>query len=328
MIKLHVILGSTRELREGEKVAHWVHRQAQAHGAFDAELIDLRDWPLPIFQEHLGTIGNPADPTYSLPLMKQWNDKIKEADAFLVVTPEYNHSVPGVLKNALDSVLFSFGLRNKPLAAVSYTGGAVGGARAIEHLAMIGIEMEAAPLRNSVIIPFAKDAFDAEGAPKDPGTSVALGITLDDLEWWANALIPARADSLIPGMFRMRAGLAAAAAAAAPAEPSDDSVAGAETPTDRREGAMSAAGTWVMTMQTPMGEQEATVVFNEDGSGSMTSMMGDLEISGVVYDGNDVSFSASMGPISIDFAGTADGDTFSGTAKSPMGDSPVTGVRA
>ena len=94
---------------------------------------------------------------------------------------------------------------------------------------------------------------------------------------------------------------------------------------------MSAVGTWVMTMQTPMGEQQATVVFNEDGSGSMTSMMGDLEISGVVYDGNDgndVSFSASMGPISIDFAGTADGDTFSGTAKSPMGDSPVTGVRA
>ena len=62
MIKLHVILGRTRELREGEKVAHWVRRQAQAHGAFDAELTDLRDWPLPIFQEHLGTIGTRQTP--------------------------------------------------------------------------------------------------------------------------------------------------------------------------------------------------------------------------------------------------------------------------
>ena len=78
---------------------------------------------------------------------------------------------------------------------------------------------------------------------------------------------------------------------------------------------MGAVGSWTMTMLTPMGEQEAGLILNEDGTGSMKSMMGELDISGIVYEGNDVSFSAAMGPISIDFAGTADGDTFSGTSK-------------
>jgi hypothetical protein len=91
---------------------------------------------------------------------------------------------------------------------------------------------------------------------------------------------------------------------------------------------MGAVGSWTMKMQTPMGEQEAEVALNEDGTGSMKSMMGELELADVVYEGNDVSFAAAMGPISMDFAGTADGDTFTGTATSPMGESPVTGVRA
>jgi hypothetical protein len=101
-----------------------------------------------------------------------------------------------------------------------------------------------------------------------------------------------------------------------------------ESDSGKKEDTMSAVGTWTMTMQTPMGEQEAETVLNEDGTGSMKSMMGELELADVVYDGNDVSFSASMGPVSMDFTGTADGDSFTGTAKSPMGDSPVTGVRA
>lgn len=83
-----------------------------------------------------------------------------------------------------------------------------------------------------------------------------------------------------------------------------------------------------MTMETPMGKQEATLVLKEDGTGNLKSMMGEIEIAGVVYDGNDVSFSADMGPVSIELSGTADGDSFSGTAKSPMGDSPVVGSRA
>jgi hypothetical protein len=97
---------------------------------------------------------------------------------------------------------------------------------------------------------------------------------------------------------------------------------------DGNESAMGAVGSWTMKMQTPGGEQEAEVALNEDGTGSMKSMMGELELADVVYEGNDVSFTAAMGPISMEFAGTADGDSFTGTAKSPMGESPVTGVRA
>ena len=84
----------------------------------------MRDWPLPIFSEHFGTIGDLQDPTYSEPIVKRWNQKIKDGEAYLVVTPEYNHSVPGVLKNAIDSVFVSFAFRNKPLATVGYSGGA------------------------------------------------------------------------------------------------------------------------------------------------------------------------------------------------------------
>ena len=127
--------------------------QAIRRGDFEVEVIDLRDWKLPFFQEHLGTIGDFADPTYSDPVVRAWNAKIAEGDAYLIITPEYNHSVPGELKNAIDSVFVSFALRNKPVAFVGYSAGIAAGTRAVEHLALIAIEAEAVPLRNTVLIP-------------------------------------------------------------------------------------------------------------------------------------------------------------------------------
>ena len=218
MTKLQIILGTTRESRNGERVAPWVVKRAKEMGGFDVELIDLRDWPLPIFQEHMGTIGNIADPTYSDPIVKRWNAKLKEADAFIVITPEYLHSVPGVLKNAMDSIFLSFAFRNKPFAAIGYSVAAAAGARAVEHLMLIAIESEAAPLRNTVLIPNIAGAFGQDGAPKDPGTEAALQILLEDVAWWSNALAPARtAGALPPGTFRMRAYLTKAREAAAAA---------------------------------------------------------------------------------------------------------------
>jgi NAD(P)H-dependent FMN reductase len=210
MSRLQIIIGSTRETRAADKVVPWIVSRATAHPSFDVEVLDLRDWPLPMFAEHVGTIGDPRDPTYSEPIVKAWNDKIKEADAYLVITPEYNHSVPGVLKNAIDNVFFSFALRNKPLAAVGYSGGIAGASRAIEHLAHIAIEADMVPLRSSVLIPFVGDAFDDEGEPTDPVRDIALSITLDDLAWWSKALENARAEGeLAPAGFRMRAAQAA-----------------------------------------------------------------------------------------------------------------------
>lgn len=210
-MKLQVIVGSTRPARASDKVVPWVLRRASAHTDFETELLDLRDWPLPIFGEHMGSIGDFSDPTYSDPIVRRWNKKIAEADAYLVVTPEYNHSIPGVLKNAIDSVWVSFAFRNKPLASVAYSGGIAGGVRAIEHLAHIAIETELVPLRNSVIIPKLDTAFGEDGEPADPITDVSMGILLDDLAWWASALGQARAGGeLPPGVLRLRAALAAA----------------------------------------------------------------------------------------------------------------------
>ena len=209
MSKLLVIVGSTRPTRAADLVLPWLTEKTAAHEAFETEVVDLRDWPLPIFGEHFGTIGDINDPTYSDPVVKAWNQKIKSADAFIIVTAEYNHSIPGGLKNAIDSVWLSFGFRNKPVAFVGYSGGIVGGSRAIEHLAHVFVETESVPVRSSVIIPAVQDAFDAEGAPVNPITNVAADIMLDDLAWWSAALEKARAQGeLIPGNFRLRAALA------------------------------------------------------------------------------------------------------------------------
>jgi NAD(P)H-dependent FMN reductase len=210
MLKLKILLGSTRPTRSADLVAPWVIERASAHGAFDIEVLDLRDWSLPMFQEHLGTIGDFNDPTYSDPVVRQWNRTLKEADALLIVTPEYLHSVPGVLKNALDSVFVSFALRNKPLAAVGYSSGIAAGVRAVEHLMHIAIESEMVPLRDTVIIPRVATAFDVHGAPVDPMTDIAMTVMLDDLAWWGALLAQGRAQGeLVPGAFRMRAAMAA-----------------------------------------------------------------------------------------------------------------------
>lgn len=202
MLKLQIIVGSTRPGRASDLVTPWLVERATNHGGFDVEVVDLRDWPLPIFEETYATIGDFSDPTYSQPLVKAWNAKVKEADAFLIVTTEYNHSVPGGLKNALDSVFVSWAMRNKPVAFVGYSAGPIAAARAVEHLAHIAIEAEAVPLRNTVLIGQVQQAF-VDGEPTHPGTDPALQIALDDLRWMGNALKAARAGGeLAPAPFR------------------------------------------------------------------------------------------------------------------------------
>jgi len=213
MPKLQVIVGSTRPTRAVDKVLPWVLSRAERHDDFEVEVLDLRDWPLPFFQEHMGTIGDFADPVYSEPIVRSWNRKLAEGDAYLILTAEYNHSVPGQLKNAIDSVFVSYALRNKPIGFLGYSVGLAAGTRAVEHLALIAIEAEAVPMRNTVLIPFISDAFDEDGEPNNPATEIALAITLDDLAWYADALGRARAEGeLAPGNFRARAAAAAAAA--------------------------------------------------------------------------------------------------------------------
>ncbi len=213
-MKLQIIVGSTRPTRAADKVVPWVTGQAALHEAFETEVLDLRDWPLPMFGEHVGSIGDRTDPSYSDQTVRQWNRKIAEADAYLVITPEYNHSVPGELKNAIDSVFVSFAFRNKPWAIVGYSGGVGGAIRAIEHLVQIAVEVEAAPLRSAVVLPYVDKAFTEDGEPTDAATEISLQILLDDLAWWSAALRNARAaGELLPGKIRARMAAAAGPAA-------------------------------------------------------------------------------------------------------------------
>ncbi len=204
MLALKIILGSTREGRAADKVVPWVLEKTRQHAAFEAELLDLRDWPLPFFAENESTVGDPSNPTYSQPVVREWNRKMAEADAILFVTPEYNHSLPGVLKNAIDSVFASFALRNKPAAFVAYSGGVGAGSRAVEHLAQICFEAEVMPLRDSVLLPYVNQAFDEAGIPKSPAAQAGLQVLLDDLAWWGAVLKAARVTQLLPGKVRMR----------------------------------------------------------------------------------------------------------------------------
>ena len=206
MFKLAIIIGSTRAGRNADSVCNWVVPLAQSHGDFDVEVLDLREWQLPFFQETIATVGDFSNPTYSDTLVKRWNDKIREVDAYIIVTPEYNRSIPAVLKNAIDTVFFSFGFRRKPVAFVGYSLGPTAAARAVEHLSQIMLETEAVPVRTPTLIPLVTNAFDAEGQPTNPLLNVTLEVMLDDLAWLSKALKTARSEGeTLPAALRIRA---------------------------------------------------------------------------------------------------------------------------
>jgi NAD(P)H-dependent FMN reductase len=138
--------------------------------------------------------------------VKRWNDKIKEADAYIIVTPEYNHSIPAVLKNAIDTIFFSFHFRQKPVAFVAYSLGFTGGARAVEHLTQIMAETEAVPVRTATLVPLISNAFNDDGQPTSAGLTASMTAMLDDLAWLGEALKTARSQGqLPPAAIRIRA---------------------------------------------------------------------------------------------------------------------------
>lgn len=156
MPHIQIILASTREGRIGDKVAQWVAAHAKARMEFTSELVDLRDWPLPHFNDAL----YPGTGEYSFDYTKKWSKKVQEADGFIIVTCEYNHGYPGVLKNALDHLYKEW--NGKPVAFVSY-GGVAAGTRAVEQLHQVVNELHMVSVHDEVNIPFVSKAFDATG---------------------------------------------------------------------------------------------------------------------------------------------------------------------
>jgi NAD(P)H-dependent FMN reductase len=196
-MKIQIIVGSTREGRVGPRIGKWVATAASEVDGIEAEIIDLADFNIPFFNEPISPRYNPAREIDAE--AKRFMDKLAEADGYVFVTPEYNHSITGVLKNALDYL--DSQLNRKVAAIVSY--GSVGGARAAEHLKGILLEAGTGVVPQAVaILGSPTELFDENGvldievAANPYGPAGALHKTLTELAWWTQATVDARDKAL------------------------------------------------------------------------------------------------------------------------------------
>jgi NAD(P)H-dependent FMN reductase len=186
-LKIAVIIGTTRAARFGHKAAQWILDIAAKRDDLDVELVDLRDFPLPFFEEVASNAWAPTQNEVGV----RWQKKVAEFDGYIFVTAEYNHGIPGVLKNALDYAYPEW--NRKAAACIGY--GAVGGARAVEQLRLVCVELQLAPIRAAVHIQGADFmAVMREGKPISELEYLRPGAVtmLDELAWWSGALKAAR----------------------------------------------------------------------------------------------------------------------------------------
>jgi NAD(P)H-dependent FMN reductase len=192
-MKLAIIIGSTRPGRVTERLARWVINEAKELPQTDLDIIDLVDYDMPLFNETSSPRYN-SNRQLSEPV-REFLAKLDSSEAVIMVTPEYNHSMPAVLKNALDYV--DWQLSKKPIAFVGH--GTVGGARAIEHLKNIVSETKGLPIPESVAFTMrVNDVLSEEGVLSEEiksqqyGPQTALDIMLKELAWYSAVLTPAR----------------------------------------------------------------------------------------------------------------------------------------
>ncbi|MBY6166520.1 NAD(P)H-dependent oxidoreductase [Pseudooceanicola nitratireducens] len=188
--RIALIVTSTRDSRWADVPAQWMLEQAKARTDMEIELVDLKDFDLPLFNEPASNMWMPS----SDPAAVKWQEKLAEFDGFIFSVAEYNHSISGALKNALDQAYNEW--VRKPMTAIAY--GSMGGTRALEHLRHIAIELQMVPVRSAVHIGGA-DFFTvhpmAGGKPLseiEANIAPAATAALDDLIWWANTTIAAR----------------------------------------------------------------------------------------------------------------------------------------
>jgi NAD(P)H-dependent FMN reductase len=187
MLKLHVVIVSTRQGRQGPAVGDWFYDFAAGHGAFEVEKVDLAAVDLPLVDE-------PAHPRlrqYEFEHTKAWSAKVSEADAFVFVTPEYNYSAPPSLVNALDFLVHEWAY--KPCAFVSY-GGISGGTRSVQMVKQIVTTLKMMPMPEAVTIPFFTTFINDAGAfEANDSHERAAAMMLDELLRWTEAMRPLRA---------------------------------------------------------------------------------------------------------------------------------------
>lgn len=186
-MKVGVVIGSTRPSRFGDKPAAWICDLAARRSDMAPELLDLRDFPLPFFEGDRSPIYGPS----SHPAIQAWAARLAPMDGFIMVTPEYNRGPPAVLKNALDVVYPEFA--RKPVGFVGY--GGVGGARAIEQLRLVCVELQMAPIRFGVHIggsDFLRALKEGIALSEFEHLNASAAAMLDDFAWWLSALSAAR----------------------------------------------------------------------------------------------------------------------------------------
>ncbi|MCW2883720.1 MAG: FMN-dependent NADPH-azoreductase [Streptosporangiaceae bacterium] len=189
-LNLAVIIGSVREGRFGPVVANWFVEQAEQHGQFAVDLIDLADTPLPL---ELPPVLPALEPNMARPAeMAGLTRRIEAADVIVVVTPEYNRSFPASLKAAIDWHYTEW--QAKAIGFVGYSGGS-GGVLAVEHLRQVFSELQAHTVRDYVTFPRYYQLFSPDGTLRDPeGPNAAAKVLLDQLLWWGSVLRDARRD--------------------------------------------------------------------------------------------------------------------------------------
>jgi len=180
MLKIGIIIGSTRPGRNAEQVAKWVYELASKRNDAEYELVDLKDYNLPLLDEpYPASLGR-----YMNAHTKAWAEKIKSLDAFIFVNGEYNHSLPGALKNAIDYLYAEW--NNKAAGFVSY--GSAGGARAVEHLRLIMGELQVADVRTQVLLSLFTDFENFSVFKPAALHENNLNTMLDQLISWGTAL--------------------------------------------------------------------------------------------------------------------------------------------
>jgi NAD(P)H-dependent FMN reductase len=186
MTKVAIILGSTRPGRNGAAVARWVYDIASKRDDAEFELVDLADYNLP----HLDEAVPPSMGQYANQHTKDWSAKIEGFDGYVFVTPEYNHSTSGALKNAIDYLYKEW--NNKAAGFVSY--GSAGGTRAVEHLRLVMGELQVADVRAQVALSLYTDFENFSTFAPGPQQEDQVGAMLNQVVAWSRALAGLRAE--------------------------------------------------------------------------------------------------------------------------------------
>lgn len=179
MLKIQVIIASIRVGRRAENVAKWVNKELDTHKNIQTEILDLRKWSLPYYDEPIPRIA------------KKWIKKVNEADGYIIITPEYNHGYPAQLKTALDYPYREW--NQKPIGFVSYSTGYFGGNKVVEQLKQVALELQMYPIREAVYVQRVHEIFaDKSKEVLDLDLNDKLKVFIKQLLWWSKILKTAR----------------------------------------------------------------------------------------------------------------------------------------